>query len=204
MKRRKILVNELYHYGIQGQQWGLRRYQNPDGSLTPEGKERFHARYVESEGLQRNRNHIQGLSDTLHSLSGDKTQKERAKALRAQLRTERTKLRENRKIEQEAFKQQREYEQGALKDIHSYYQTNKRFANSLDRLMGGIGTTWRFSRLSSADQKARMAKLQGDKSSVEGRNTELLNKSMDEVLNRGYVDTIRSRISRLKKRRKTY
>ena len=29
--------NELYHYGIKGQKWGIRRYQNPDGSLTDEG-----------------------------------------------------------------------------------------------------------------------------------------------------------------------
>ena len=28
---------ELYHYGVKGQSWGVRRYQNKDGSLTPEG-----------------------------------------------------------------------------------------------------------------------------------------------------------------------
>ena len=33
--------NELYHYGIKGQKWGIRRYQNPDGSLTDEGKNRY-------------------------------------------------------------------------------------------------------------------------------------------------------------------
>ena len=31
---------ELYHHGIKGQRWGVRRYQNPDGSLTPAGKRR--------------------------------------------------------------------------------------------------------------------------------------------------------------------
>lgn len=28
---------ELYHHGIKGQKWGNRRWQNKDGSLTPEG-----------------------------------------------------------------------------------------------------------------------------------------------------------------------
>ena len=31
---------ELYHHGILGQKWGIRRYQNKDGSLTAEGKNR--------------------------------------------------------------------------------------------------------------------------------------------------------------------
>lgn len=29
---------ELYHHGVKGQQWGKRRYQNPDGTLTAEGR----------------------------------------------------------------------------------------------------------------------------------------------------------------------
>ena len=31
----------LAHHGIKGQKWGIRRYQNPDGSLTEEGKARY-------------------------------------------------------------------------------------------------------------------------------------------------------------------
>lgn len=33
--------NYLAHYGAKGMRWGVRKYQNPDGSLTPEGKERY-------------------------------------------------------------------------------------------------------------------------------------------------------------------
>ena len=32
--------DELYHHGIKGQRWGIRRYQNKDGTLTPAGKKR--------------------------------------------------------------------------------------------------------------------------------------------------------------------
>lgn len=31
----------LYHWGIKGMKWGVRRYQNPDGSLTAAGKKRY-------------------------------------------------------------------------------------------------------------------------------------------------------------------
>lgn len=33
--------NKLQHAGIKGMKWGVRRYQNPDGSLTPAGKKRY-------------------------------------------------------------------------------------------------------------------------------------------------------------------
>lgn len=35
-------MNDLYlaHHGIKGQKWGVRRFQNPDGSLTEAGKKR--------------------------------------------------------------------------------------------------------------------------------------------------------------------
>lgn len=31
----------LMHFGIKGQKWGVRRYQNEDGSLTADGKKRY-------------------------------------------------------------------------------------------------------------------------------------------------------------------
>lgn len=33
----------IYHHGIKGQKWGVRRFQNPDGTLTSEGKARKRA-----------------------------------------------------------------------------------------------------------------------------------------------------------------
>ena len=36
-----LVCKELYHHGIKGQKWGIRKYQNEDGSLTTEGKARY-------------------------------------------------------------------------------------------------------------------------------------------------------------------
>lgn len=36
-----VFNDELYHHGVKGQKWGVRRYQNSDGSLTPLGKKRY-------------------------------------------------------------------------------------------------------------------------------------------------------------------
>lgn len=33
--------DELYHHGIKGQRWGVRRFQNDDGTLTEEGIRRY-------------------------------------------------------------------------------------------------------------------------------------------------------------------
>lgn len=33
--------NELYHFGIKGQRWGVRRFQKKDGTLTSAGKDRY-------------------------------------------------------------------------------------------------------------------------------------------------------------------
>lgn len=48
--------SELRHHGILGQKWGVRRFQNADGSLTADGRARYNVgkkttrKYFESIG----------------------------------------------------------------------------------------------------------------------------------------------------------
>lgn len=49
--------NELYHYGIKGQQWGKRRYQNEDGSYKPGAEGRY---AQDDSGNHSNGNHGSG------------------------------------------------------------------------------------------------------------------------------------------------
>ena len=36
-----VYRDELYHWGIKGMKWGVRRYQNKDGTLTSKGKKHY-------------------------------------------------------------------------------------------------------------------------------------------------------------------
>jgi len=51
----------LMHHGIKGQKWGIRRFQNEDGSLTPEGRERYNQ--YKNQGMS----HEQAMKKVLSS-----------------------------------------------------------------------------------------------------------------------------------------
>ena len=45
--------NELYHSGVKGMKWGVRKYQNADGTLTEAGRKRYERDQRENRGKRK-------------------------------------------------------------------------------------------------------------------------------------------------------
>lgn len=67
----KIDSEELAHHGIKGMKWGIRRYQNKDGSLTAKGRKR----YLNEDGslTEEGKKRVAKLDADRRGLTGRKT-----------------------------------------------------------------------------------------------------------------------------------
>ena len=64
-------MSEIKHYGVKGMKWGIRRYQNPDGTRKPAGKKR------ERKGGSLKKKYVKAM-DKANAKSAARTKKRRA------------------------------------------------------------------------------------------------------------------------------
>lgn len=93
---------ELAHHGILGMRWGVRRYQNPDGSLTPAGVARY------------------GTKENYRSI-----QKARAEAEAYKIRTK-AQLKTQKKVNKELLKQKKKLAKIEDKDRNEQIRDQKK------------------------------------------------------------------------------
>ena len=111
----------IEHHGIKGQKWGVRRYQNPDGTLTPEGRKRLGYR----NNILRNRPHTDDVNDIVRSLS-NKEKKLLGASLHEEWIAEKTNIGSNVLAKKYGFEQKKTPDNSDWKNYNRYIRKTKR------------------------------------------------------------------------------
>ena len=101
----------ISHHGILGQKWGVRRFQNPDGTRTAAGKARY------NEGGDKPSNPIKAVGDAIKK---HKTDKQRKAALEKARQAKATKAAEAKSAEEREAERKKALESGDYKKIQKY------------------------------------------------------------------------------------
>ena len=68
--------SQLYHHGILGMKWGIRRFQNKDGSLTSDGKRHLEQNSKAKQGNnKKKKGHTTNKGKSINELSDDELRK---------------------------------------------------------------------------------------------------------------------------------
>ena len=118
--------DELYHHGIKGQKWGVRRFQNKDGSLTTKGKKRYNDDEYdeERERLEQEtaaRRGVKYVRKTKKEREAEDAENEKQFNARLEKDTAAQKRTEDRMKEVDK-KLQAKYDLSSMEDLDKYYK----------------------------------------------------------------------------------
>lgn len=106
--------NTLQHWGIKGMRWGLRRYQNADGSLTPAGKKRYNK---EMEKLKAEERTLKNKARTQSKMDKLEARRKSIETLRKEAKDRKRREKEEEKREDEIKKLEKEAEKRDKKKL---------------------------------------------------------------------------------------
>lgn len=112
--------DELYHHGIIGQKWGVRRFQNSNGSLTAEGRQRYGS---SKAGLN------QQDTNTVLNEAGNiaRNSNNASKSINKIKKSEAAKKKEKEKTEENAPKKVEEMSDKELREFLNRYDMEQRY-----------------------------------------------------------------------------
>lgn len=153
-----MAYNELYHHGILGMKWGVRRYQNLDGSRTPLGKKRY------------------GVWPPKENDTSYKVLKKQAKTERSRAKDEAKEARKTADFEEFKDKLVRS---GSAKDVYKY--RNQLTRQEREEAISRLEQEQRIANISGLNRK--LVRSGNAKKLYENRRL-LSNQEMDEALRR--------------------
>lgn len=116
--------NELAHHGIQGMKWGVRRYQNEDGTLTEEGRNRYGRTIAKKLNANDRRIAVIKANENSYRIKRNKYKKKSKKAL-AKNKTDKAE-RLNKKSKEAAANMRKK-----TKEIQKLEKDNKKLVDAL-------------------------------------------------------------------------
>ena len=184
-----MYYDELYHHGILGMKWGVRRYQNKDGSLTPEGARHYAKKIAKNNELirahalnrQQYANYAAGEAKRLMEAYGDKNN-EKYRSGRDPIEQKRDIRKVRVQGEYGSYWKQREHESD-----QSMLYAEKRYDDYAAKLLKKFGSTGmeQIRAAKTEDLYEKSEKYLKDQTSLR-KVYEELQKSMDEIENEYY------------------